>query len=92
MRAIFCFERQTCGPEEEAPLAFDSSKVVKAYILSVGGFLGMGTYYVSVEPDAVKIKYDDNDKKWHANMNATKDDLKAAPDFNYEGRWKARKT
>lgn len=73
-------------------VAFDSSKVVKAYILSVGGFLGMGTHYVSVEPDAVKIKYDDNDKKWHANMNATKDELKAAPEFKYEGRWNASKT
>ena len=73
-------------------VAFDSSKAVKAYILSVGGFLGMGTHYVSVEPDAVKIKYEDNDKKWHANMNATKDELKAAPEFKYEGQWSARKT
>jgi sporulation protein YlmC with PRC-barrel domain len=73
-------------------VALDSSKMVKAYILSVGGFLGMGTHYVSVEPDAVKIKYDDNDKKWHANMNATKDELKAAPEFKYEGRWSASKT
>jgi sporulation protein YlmC with PRC-barrel domain len=73
-------------------VALDSSKMVKAYILSVGGFLGMGTHYVSVEPDAVKIKYDDNDKKWHANMNATKDELKAAPEFKYEGRWNASKT
>ena len=73
-------------------VAFDSSKMVKAYILSVGGFLGMGTHYVSVEPDAVKIKYDDNDKKWHANMNATKEELKAAPEFKYGGRWTASKT
>ena len=73
-------------------VAFDSSKAVKAYILSVGGFLGMGTHYVSVDPDAVKIKYEDNDKKWHANMNATKDELKAAPEFKYEGRWSASKT
>jgi sporulation protein YlmC with PRC-barrel domain len=73
-------------------VALGSSKMVKAYILSVGGFLGMGTHYVSVEPDAVKIKYEDNDKKWHANMNATKDELKAAPEFKYEGRWSASKT
>lgn len=73
-------------------IAFDSSKVVKAYVLSVGGFLGMGKHYVAVDPDAVKIKYDANDKKWHANMNATKDELKAAPEFKYEGPWNASKS
>jgi sporulation protein YlmC with PRC-barrel domain len=73
-------------------VAFDSSKAVKGYILSVGGFLGMGTHYVAVDPDAVKIKYDGADKKWHANMNATKEELKAAPEFKYEGQWTASKS
>jgi sporulation protein YlmC with PRC-barrel domain len=73
-------------------VAFDSSKAVKGYILSVGGFLGMGTHYVAVDPDAVKIKYDASDKKWHANMSATKDELKAAPEFKYEGQWNASKS
>jgi sporulation protein YlmC with PRC-barrel domain len=73
-------------------IAFDSTKTVKAYVLSVGGFLGMGKHYVAVDPDAVKIKYDGNDKKWHANMNATKDELKAAPEFKYEGQWNASKS
>ena len=31
-------------------IAFDSSKQVTGYILSVGGFLGMGTHYVAVNP------------------------------------------
>jgi sporulation protein YlmC with PRC-barrel domain len=73
-------------------IAFDSSKAVKAYVLSVGGFLGMGKHYVAVDPDAVKIQYDANYKKWHANMNATKDELKAAPEFKYEGQWNANKS
>ncbi len=33
-------------------VAFDSAKSVKGYILSVGGFLGMGTHYVAVDPAA----------------------------------------
>ena len=73
-------------------VAFDSSKTMKGYILSVGGFLGMGTRYVAVDADSVTIKYDPTDKKWHANMNATKDELKAAPEFKYEGEWNASKS
>ena len=73
-------------------VAFDSAKAVKGYILSVGGFLGMGTHYVAVDADSVKVKYDPNDKKWHANMNATKDELKNAPEFKYEGEWNASKS
>lgn len=57
------------------------------YIVSVGGFLGMDEHYVIVSPKAVKIAYLDDDKKWTATMDATKDDLKAAPEFKYEGRW-----
>lgn len=73
-------------------VAVDSSKTVKAYIVSVGGFLGVGTHYVAVDPESVKIKYDREDKKWHANMNATKDEIKAAPEFKYEGEWNASKS
>jgi hypothetical protein len=38
-------------------VAFDASKVAKGYVLSVDGFLGMGTRYVAVDADSVKIKY-----------------------------------
>jgi sporulation protein YlmC with PRC-barrel domain len=73
-------------------VAFDGSKTLKGYIVSVGGFLGMGTHYVAVDADSVKVKYDSADKKWHANMNASKDELKAAPEFKYEGEWDASKS
>ena len=73
-------------------IAFDSSKAVKGYVLSVGGFLGMGSRYVVVDTDSVKVKYDMADKKWHANMNASKDQLKSAPEFKYEGQWNATKS
>ncbi|WP_114946765.1 PRC-barrel domain-containing protein [Microvirga calopogonii] len=61
---------------------------LSGYIVSVGGFLGLGERYVIVHPRAVKVSYTENDNKWHAVMNATKDQLKAAPEFKYEGRWK----
>lgn len=58
------------------------------YILSVGGFLGMGERYVAVAPASIGLDYKDADKKWHAVVNATKDQLKNAPEFKYDGRFK----
>jgi hypothetical protein len=62
----------------------------QAYIVSVGGILGMGEHYVAVNPSAVKVSYNDSDKKWHAAMSATTDQLKAAPEFKYTGRQASR--
>ena len=61
---------------------------LNGYVVAVGGFLGLGERYVVVHPNAVQISYTENDRKWHAVMNTTKDQLKAAPEFKYEGRWK----
>jgi sporulation protein YlmC with PRC-barrel domain len=73
-------------------IAFDASKQVTGYILSVGGFLGMGTHYVAVNPGAVMVSYDEEKKVWKATMNATKDQLKSAPEFKYSGQWTASKS
>jgi sporulation protein YlmC with PRC-barrel domain len=73
-------------------VVFDNSKKMTGYILSVGGFLGMGTHYVAVDPDAVKVTFDASNKVWRATMNATKDQLKAAPEFRYEGQWNASRS
>jgi len=64
-------------------IALDQNGQTEAYILSVGGFLGMGDHYVAVNPSALKVSYNDSDKKWHASMNATTDQLKSAPEFKY---------
>jgi len=58
------------------------------YILSVGGLLGVGDHYVAVSPGSIGYAYNDADKKWKATINVTKDDLKAAPQFFYEGKFK----
>jgi sporulation protein YlmC with PRC-barrel domain len=63
-----------------------------AYVVSVGGFLGMGDHYVAISPSAVSITYNSSDQKWHAKMNASADQLKAAPEFKYTGRWNASKS
>jgi hypothetical protein len=73
-------------------IALNSSGRSQAYIVSVGGFLGIGEHYVAVNPSAVKITYNDQDKKWHATMNASAEQLKAAPEFKYSTRWQSNKT
>ena len=73
-------------------IALNQHGRAQAYILSVGGFLGIGDHYVAVNPSEVKVSYNDSDKKWHATMNATADQLKAAPEFKYNGHWNASKS
>ena len=60
-----------------------SGASIKAYIVGVGGFLGMGDHYVAVNPSAINVTYDANAKTWHATMNTTAEQLKAAPEFKY---------
>ncbi len=78
---------QTIGEIKDVVLAADKS--VGGVVVSVGGLLGMGEHYVVVDPAAIAVSYDANDRKWQAKMNATADQLKAAPAFTYEGKWKS---
>jgi sporulation protein YlmC with PRC-barrel domain len=87
---IYNGENNSIGKVQD--IAFDPSRKVTGYILSVGGFLGMGTHYVAVDPASVAIMYDVNGKTWRATMNATKEQLKAAPEFKYEGQWAASRS
>jgi hypothetical protein len=68
-------------------LVMDNGKL-DGYIVSVGGFLGMGERYIDVTPGSVAINYDSANKTWKGMINATKDELKAAPEFKYEGKFK----
>lgn len=78
-------EKKDVGEIKDLVLSNDT---LAGYIVSVGGFLGMDEHYVIVSPSAVKISYLENDKKWTATMDATKEELKSAPEFKYDGRWK----
>jgi hypothetical protein len=59
-------------------LIITPTEVVPFAVLSVGGFLGMGTKYVVVPYNALRIQ----DKKMVL-PGATKDRLKALPEFRY---------
>jgi hypothetical protein len=56
---------------------------VKAYIVGVGGVLGMGDHFVAVSPSALKLTYNASEKKWHAAMETNAAQLKAAPEYKY---------
>ena len=67
-------------------IAMSRDGKTQAYILSVGSFLGLGEHYIAVDPASVKVGYSEPDKVWHASMNATPDQVKAAPPYRYSGR------
>jgi PRC-barrel domain protein len=67
----------------------DSKGKIVAFVIGVGGFLGMGEKDVAVPPDAIHVTTKDNNK-WYLVVNATKDDLKNAPGIQYDrstGAW-----
>lgn len=64
-----------------------SQGAVGGYIVSVGGFLGVGERYVVVPPSAVQLTYSENDKKWSARMDIVRSALRESTPFKYEGRW-----
>jgi sporulation protein YlmC with PRC-barrel domain len=55
---------------------------IGAFIVSVGGFLGMGEKHVAVPFHAVRATQ--RDGKWWLTMNATKDALKTAAGYKYD--------
>jgi sporulation protein YlmC with PRC-barrel domain len=61
----------------------DRDGKIAAFIVGVGGFLGMGEKDVAVPFNAVQFKTKDNNK-WYPVMNTTKDALKSAPGYKYD--------
>jgi sporulation protein YlmC with PRC-barrel domain len=55
---------------------------VEAFIVSVGGFLGMGEKDVAVPFTAIHAT--EKNGKWYLTMNATKDSLKEAHGYKYD--------
>jgi hypothetical protein len=63
-------------------IAFNESGV-DGYILSIGGFLGVAGRYVAVHPSSIGLTYDRATNRWRATIDATAEELKAAPEFKY---------
>lgn len=70
-------------------IALGKDGQVQAFILSVGEYLGLVARFVAVSPSAVKIEFSKSGDSWRARMDATADQLKAAPEYKYAGVRKA---
>jgi sporulation protein YlmC with PRC-barrel domain len=60
-------------------ILFDKSGKVDAYVISVGGFLGVGAKEVALAPSSFQVVNDNNTVKLKTSM--TKDELKQAANF-----------
>ena len=68
-------------------VALEGGRIV-GVVLSVGAILGDSQRYVAVDPSSISINYTEGDNKWKATLNAQIEQLKAASEFRYEGKWK----
>ena len=73
---------ESIGKISEVILGKDGK--VAAVVIGVGGFLGIGEHDVAVNFDSLRIAQDGNHKTV-VSLNATKDSLKAAPEWQWIG-------
>ncbi|KRR20489.1 hypothetical protein CQ13_32360 [Bradyrhizobium retamae] len=65
-------------------IAFNENGI-DGYILSIGGFFGIADRYVAVHSSSIALTYDRANNQWRATMDASAEQLKAAPEFKYPG-------
>ena len=63
-------------------VVISDSGQIEAFIIGVGGFLGMGEKNVAVAPASVHAEMKDG--SWYLTLNTTKDALKAAPGLTFD--------
>ena len=56
---------------------------VHAYVVRVAGLFGIGERYVAVTPGALALAFDAGSKRYSATMDATPEQMRAAPEFKY---------
>ncbi|OCK55134.1 hypothetical protein LMTR3_09560 [Bradyrhizobium sp. LMTR 3] len=63
-------------------IAFNENGI-DGYILSVGGFLGIGDHYVAVRPSSIDLTFDRSNNRWRATMDANADHVEGRAEFKY---------
>lgn len=81
-------KRESVGKIEDVYV--DKNGAVKTVVVSVGGFLGVGSKNVAVKWSDLKVSRDD--KSLVITTNWTKDSLKAMPDYKYERQQPANRS
>ena len=64
---------------------------IQAYVMAVGGVLGIGDRYVAVAPSALTLVYDQVANAFSAKMRTSAEELNKAPEFKYEGSFKPKR-
>jgi hypothetical protein len=64
-------------------ILFSKDGKVEAYILSVGGFLGVGAKEVALAPSDIQLTQDKDGDNWKIKVSMTKDQLAQAPNFEH---------
>ncbi len=67
---------------EISDVVIGNGKSLIGIVASVGGFLGMGTSYVVLDPASVALNNDNG--TWKAYVDTNKDDLSKAPKLDYD--------
>lgn len=79
-RTVYNLQNESIG--EVNDLIINDGKTIKAIVVGVGGFLGMGERNVAIDPAAVVLT-EQQDGTARLVVNTTRDDLKKAPAFNF---------
>lgn len=77
---VYNLQNEDIGEVED--LIIDDGKRLRALVISVGGFLGMGERHVAVDPASVVITREGSGLRVIANT--TREDLKNAPAFEFK--------
>ncbi len=77
---IYNKENEEIG--EISDVVIGGGKSVIGVVASVGGFLGLGASYVVIDPASLALA--DDNGTWKAYVDTNKDDLSAAPKFDYD--------
>ena len=65
-------------------LVVDEGKTIRGIVIGIGGFLGIGERRTVVEPGSIVVTRDPGGA-FKAVANTTREDLKKAPEFKFEG-------
>jgi PRC-barrel domain len=77
--AVVGADNQTIGDVRD--ILFDRDGKIEAYVVSVGGFLGVGSKYVAIAPQSFDVVPGQNGSPDKLKLSMTKDELKIADNF-----------
>lgn len=80
---VYNLQNENIGEIED--LIIDNGKQIQGVVVSVGGFLGLGERYVVVKPGALMIAPEADSTGTKVVVNTTREQLRGAPPFKFEG-------